>query len=296
VRGGYRIRYGARMSASTPRVAVVTDSTAALPAALTGGLTVVPLTVVIDGKEGREGVDTAPAEVATALMSHLPVSTSRPAPWMFVAEYERLLGMGYDGVLSIHLSARLSGTFDSATLAAADFDGRVEVMDSRAAGMGLGFPAVAAAAAAAGGADLAGVRAAAGSAIERTTTLFYVDTLEFMRRGGRIGTASAALGTALAVKPILGMSDGTVVPLEKVRTGSRAIARVAERAVDAAAGSTVDIAVQHAAAPERAAAMVEALTARLTVRECHVGEVGAVLAAHSGPGLVCTVLHRVLAD
>jgi DegV family protein with EDD domain len=181
-------------------------------------------------------------------------------------------------------------------LAAADFDGHVEVLDSGAAGMGLGFPAVAAATAAVGGADLADVRAAADAAIGRTTTLFYVDTLEYMRRGGRIGATSAMLGTALAVKPILGMSDGAVVPLEKVRTGSRAITRVVERAADAVGESTVDIAVQHAAAADRADTLADALGARLAVRERYVGEVGAVLAAHSGPGLVCAVLHRVLAD
>jgi DegV family protein with EDD domain len=281
------------MSASTPRVAVVTDSTAALPSALTSGLTVVPLTIVIDGKEGREGVDVTPAEVAGALTANKPVSTSRPAPWMFVAEYERLLGMGYEGVLSLHLSAKLSGTWESAALAAADFDGRVEVLDSGAAGMGLGFPAAAAAAAAAGGADLAGVRAVADAAIERTVTLFYVDTLEFMRRGGRIGATQAVVGTALSVKPILGMRDGAVVPLEKVRTSGRAIARVVERAAEALGESTVDIAVQHAAAAERPDALADALVARLAVRARHVGEVGAVLAAHSGPGLVCAVLHRV---
>jgi fatty acid kinase fatty acid binding subunit len=281
------------MSASTPRVAVVTDSTAALPTALTTGLTVVPLTIVIDGKEGREGVDVAPADVAAALTANRPVTTSRPAPWVFVAEYERLLGMGYEAVLSLHLSAKLSGTWESAALAAADFEGRVEVLDSGAAGMGLGFGAVAAAAAAGRGEDLAGVRAAAETAFERTTTLFYVDTLEFMRRGGRIGATQAAVGTALSVKPILGMQDGAVVPLEKVRTSSRAIARVVERAAEAVGESTVDIAVQHAAAPERASTLVDALVGRLAVREKYVGEVGAVLAAHSGPGLVCAVLHRV---
>jgi DegV family protein with EDD domain len=281
------------MSVRTPRVAVVTDSTAALPSALTTGITVVPLTVVIDGKEGREGVDVTPADVATALTSNRPVTTSRPAPWVFVAEYERLLGMGYEAVLSMHLSAKLSGTWESAALAAADFEGRVEVLDSGAAGMGLGFPAAAAAAAAAGGADLATVRAAADAAFEQTVTLFYVDTLEFMRRGGRITATQAAVGTALAVKPILGMSDGAVVPLEKVRTSSKAIARVVERAAEAVGGSTVDIAVQHAAAPERADAMADALSGRLSVRERYVGEVGAVLAAHSGPGLVCAVLHRI---
>jgi DegV family protein with EDD domain len=274
-------------------VAVVTDSTAALPASLVAGLTVVPLTVVIDGVEAQEGVGVAPGAVAEALAAGKPVSTSRPTPAAFAGEYERLLGAGHDAVLSVHLSAKLSGTWESAALAAKDFAGRVEVIDSGGAGMGLGFPAVAAASAASAGLELADVRAAAMSAIERTTTLFYVDTLEFMRRGGRIGAASAAAGTALSVKPILGMLDGAVVPLEKVRTSSRAIARVVERAFEAVGPHPVDVVVQHAAAPERADALASALSSRLDVRERYVGEIGAVLAAHSGPGLVCAVLHRV---
>lgn len=273
-------------------VAVVTDSTAALPPSLAAGLTVVPLTVVIDGVEAQEGVGVAPGAVAEALTAGKAVSTSRPAPSTFTSFYQRLLD-DHEAVLSVHLSAKLSGTWESAASAARDFGGRVEVIDSGGAGMGIGFPAVAAAAAASAGADLAGVRAAAQTAIERTTTLFYVDTLEFMRRGGRISTTSAAVGTALAVKPIFGMRDGAVVPLEKVRTSSRAIARVVERAVEAAGGDIVDVAVQHAAAPERADALASALSSRLNVREAFVGEVGAVLAAHSGPGLVCAVLYRV---
>jgi DegV family protein with EDD domain len=288
--------YGAGMPATQARIAVVTDSTAALPHTLSGGVTIVPLNVVIDGVEGQEGVDVSLADVATALKGRKQVSTSRPTPGLFASTYRRLLADAFTGILSIHLSGKLSGTIESATLAAADFDGRVEVLDSGAAGMGLGFPAAAAAKAAASGADLPGVRTEARAAIDRTTTLFYVDTLEFLRRGGRIGAASAMVGTALSVKPILGMSDGAVVPLEKVRTSSKALARVVDRAVEAAGGSTVDIAVQHVAAPDRAAALVDALCASLVVRDCHLGEVGAVLAAHAGPGLVSAVLHRVIAD
>jgi len=292
------IGYGAGMPATQSRIAVVTDSTAALPAELAEGLTVVPLMVVIDGREGREGIDLSPADVARALDERRQVSTSRPAPADFAAAYDRLLAAGVEGVLSVHLSAKLSGTCDAATLAATEFGGRVEVLDSRTVGMALGFVAVAAVAAARGAgppADLAGVRAAAEAAMRHTTSLFYVDNLEFLRSGGRIGAASALLGTALSVKPILGVSDGAVVLLEKVRTASRATARLVERTVEVAEGSTVDIAVQHVAAPERAQALVAALTERLAVRHRYVGEVGAALAAHAGPGLVCVAVHR-LAD
>jgi len=272
-------------------VAIVTDSTAALPAELSAGITVVPLTVVVDGRAGQEGVDVSTADVAAALsVRRATVTTSRPAPEQFAAEYRRLLDGGADGVASIHLSARLSGTADAAALAAADFGDRVAVIDSRSAGMGLGFVVASAAAHAE---DLSTVRAAARDAIDRTTVLFYVDTLEHMRRGGRIGAASAFVGTALSVKPILHMSGGEVVLKEKVRTASRALARIVDLAGEFAGGSTVDIAVQHLAAAGRAEQLGQALGSRLPVRHTYLSEVGAVLGAHAGPGLVCAVIHRI---
>jgi DegV family protein with EDD domain len=153
---------------------------------------------------------------------------------------------------------------------------------------------VCAARAAAAGADLDEVRAAVESAMSRTATLFYVDTLDFLRRGGRIGAASALLGTALAVKPILQMVDGEVVVRDKVRTASRALARLADLVAEFAAMSTVDLAVQHLAAPDRALSLLDSLRGRLSIRESYLSEVGAVLGAHAGPGLVCAAVHRVV--
>ena len=175
-------------------VAVVIDSTAYLPPELVQAhrLTVVPLTVVLNGAEGLEGVETQPADATLALSARrVTATTSRPAPEQFARTYRRLLDAGADGIVSVHISAALSGTVEAARLAAADLDGRVEVVDSRSAGMGLGFPAIAAATAAEAGADLAAVRDAALAAIARTTVWFYVDTLEFLRRGGRINAAEA---------------------------------------------------------------------------------------------------------
>jgi DegV family protein with EDD domain len=278
-------------------VAVVTDSTAYLPAALVQayGITVVPLTVVINGVEGREGVDDTSAEFARALGARrVTVTTSRPAPEQFASAYRRLLDAGAPGVVSVHLSAELSGTVEAATLAAAELGDRVAVVDARSTGMGLGFPALAAAAAAAGEADLSGVRLAASEAIARTDTLFYVDTLEFLRRGGRIGAASALLGTALSVKPILHVVDGAIVVRDKVRTASRGLARLVDLAVEAAGESDVDVAVHHLGAAPRAEGLVEALSGRLggQLHDRHVTEIGAAVAAHVGPGLLCAVVHR----
>lgn len=278
-------------------VAVVTDSTAYLPPGLLAmhQLTVVPLTVVLNGVEGREGVETFPADATRALSGRrVSVNTSRPAPAQFVRAYRRLLDGGADGIVSVHLSAGLSGTVESARLAAAEFGDRVAVVDSRSCGMGIGFPALAATEAAAAGADLTAARIVAERAIARTTVYFYVDTLEFLRRGGRINAASALLGTALSVKPIMYMPDGVIVLRDRVRTASRGIARLVDLAVEAAGDADVDLALHHLAAPQRAEALQAALAARLgdCLRSTYVSEAGAVVAAHAGPGLACVVVHR----
>ncbi|SCL17508.1 EDD domain protein, DegV family [Micromonospora nigra] len=278
-------------------VAVVTDSTAYLPPHLLRSheLTVVPLTVVLNGAEGLEGVETFPADATRALSARrVSASTSRPSPEQFAQTYRRLLDAGAAGVVSVHLSAELSGTVAAARLAAAEIGDRVAVVDSRSCGMGIGFPAVAAAEAAARGADLDGVREAASAAVARTTIFFYVDTLEFLRRGGRINAAEALFGTALSVKPIMHMPDGGIVLLDKVRTASRGVARLVDLAVESAGEADVDLAVHHLAAPQRAEALVAALAGRLgdRLRDTYVSEAGGVVAAHAGPGLACVVVHR----
>jgi DegV family protein with EDD domain len=278
-------------------VAVVADSTAYLPPELTSDITVVPLTVVIGGVEGVEGEQIGPARVAAALAERrVAVSTSRPSPERFAQTYRDLLAAGASGVVSVHLSAKLSGTYEAAELAAAEVDrDRIAVVDSRSTGMALGFCAIAAANAAGEGADLAGAVAAAEAASAATTTFFYVDTLEFLRRGGRMSAAGALLGTALSVKPILYVADGAIAARDKVRTASRALNRLIDLAVEAAGESQVDIAVQHLVAAERARKVSDALAERLGDRLRHrwTSEVGAVVAAHVGPGLVGVVVHRV---
>jgi DegV family protein with EDD domain len=276
-------------------IEVVTDSTAYLPPERATGLTIVPLTVVMGGREGLEGIDITPSDVAAALLvRRVGVTTSRPAPAEFEAVYRSLLDAGASGVVSVHLSAKLSGTYEAAMLAAGACGGLVEVVDGRSAGLGIGFAALAARDAALGGADLAETRAAAEASIAGTSVLFYVDSLEFLRRGGRIGAASALLGTALSVKPILHVADGAIVVRDKVRTASRALARMVDLAVEAAGDGEVDIAVHHLLAPDRAQEVEAAMSARLgdAIRSTCVSEIGAVVAAHVGPGLVSIVVRR----
>lgn len=283
-------------------VAVVTDSTAYLPPQLVAdlGITVVPLHVVIAGREGVEGVDVTLADLSDALRRFKPVTTSRPTPAAFLQAYERLAAAGATEIVSIHISADMSGTVQGAQLAVGQSPVPVHVVDSRALGMAMGFGVVSAAEAAARG--MSGSEAA-DIAIQRMkgcTVAFYVDTLEHLRRGGRIGAASAMLGSALAIKPILTVKHGSIVPLDRVRTSARALARLEEIAGGAVAAAEerrvlVDVSVQHLDAAARAQTIADHLGALgPTVGSVHVGELGAVVGAHVGPGtLAVTVSPRV---
>lgn len=278
-------------------VAVVTDSTAYLPPGVGEqlGIGEVPLHVVLGGRTGAETVEISPAEVAEALAERrVSVSTSRPTPAEFVQAYREA---GSACVVSVHLSASLSGTVDAAQLAATEVaaDGiEVRVVDSRSLAMGLGFAVMAASRAAADGEGIDVVEQRARETAAATDVLFYVDTLEHLRRGGRIGAAAALLGTALAVKPLLHVVDGSIAPLEKVRTASKALARLEEIAVERAGDGAVDVAVQHLAAPDKAAALADRLRSRLPnlVGDLHLSEVGAVVGAHVGPGFLGVVVSR----
>ena len=277
------------------RVAVVTDSTADLPASLIPkGLRIVPLPVRIGSRSGLDGVDVSADDVADALRRHESVSTSRPTPSAFEAAYRAAFEAGAQRVVSVHLSAELSGTWDSARLAAQEFDfGAVRVVDSRSTAMGLGFAVLAAARAAADGAGAGAVQDAAVSTVDRTSCFFYLHTLEYLRRGGRIGAAQAFFGTALSVKPLLYMRNGRIAPMEKVRTSAKAIARLLDVAVQSAGEDEVDVAVQHLAAPERAADVSAALRERLPqLRELVTSEVAAAVGVHTGPGTVGVVVAR----
>jgi DegV family protein with EDD domain len=277
----------------TGRTAIVTDSTAYLPASVVAehAIRVVPLQVVIGGRSYAEGVDAKSSDVAEALRAWVPVSTSRPGPAAFLDTYEQLADDGADAIVSVHLSAEMSGTFESAVLAARDSPVPVRVVDSRSMGMGMGYAVVTASRVAAGGAGPDEVAAAAEKRAAATTAVFYVDTLEYLRRGGRIGAGAALLGSALAVKPLLHLVDGRIEPLEKVRTATRAIARMEELAVGHAGDAEVDVAVHHLANPDRAESLAERMRARLPhLGHLHVSEVGAVVGAHVGPGMLAVVV------
>ncbi|MDQ1249766.1 MAG: fatty acid kinase fatty acid binding subunit [Actinomycetota bacterium] len=271
-----------------PNVAVVTDSTSYLPESLVDhwGIRVVPVLVIVGGRGFEEGTQIQPWQVAEALREWKVITTSRPTPADFASVYAAAAEAGATEVVSIHLSADMSGTYESAVMAAAEAPLPVTVIDSRSVGMGLGFAVLAAARSAVDGADAAAVAEAARTVIAGAQVLFYVDTLEYLRRGGRIGAASAAVGTALRVKPLLQLTDGRVAPLEKARTANKALARLADLTIERIAGRQMDVAVQHLAALDRAQTLADELGRRLGLSDIEVNEVGAVVGAHVGPGMV----------
>ncbi|GAA1918479.1 DegV family protein [Nocardioides marmoribigeumensis] len=282
-------------------VAVVTDSTAGLTPeeAEKAGVTVVPLQLVIAGASYDDGVDpeATPEHLAEALREFRPVSTSRPSPQVVLETYEDLAETGVEAIVSVHLSSQLSATYESAQLATRRCSIPVVPVDTRQIGAATGYAALAAARAAALGAPVEEVAEVARRQAERITSLFYVDTLEYLRRGGRVGAVGALVGSALAVKPILQVEDGRIVTLEKVRTSVRAIARLEELAMKAAHGEAVDavdVTVCHLANPEGAERLAAGLSARLGSllhgEDVAVQEVGAVLGAHVGPGLLGVVV------
>ena len=275
-------------------IAVVTDSTASLDPddAAREGIIVIPTTVIIGARVYTEGADISSAMIAEALNQAVPISTSRPSPEMFASIYEALAATGVDAIVSVHLSSRVSGTVDAARLAATRVDIPVQVVDTLQVGLATGFAAGIAARVSAAGGTIEQVAAAAASTAESSKVFVYVDTLEHLRRGGRIGRAAALIGAALSVKPILTIEDGLVAPLERVRTSTKAIARLADLAVEAAEKlpAGYDIGIQQLANFEVAQQLGAELARRLGRDSIPVDELGADIGAHVGPGTIAVTV------
>jgi DegV family protein with EDD domain len=274
-------------------VAVVTDTTHYLPRALVAANEITEVSLYVNDGERTERESEMPDfdafyERLRASTGDLP-TTSQPSIGDFLAAYEPLVADGRD-VLSVHISEGISGTVGSARQAAAELEqrgagGRVEVIDSRTTCGGLGMVALAAAASARSGADLAAVAARTREACAAAHLWFAVDTLEFLRRGGRIGAAQAWLGGALKVKPILTV-DGEITPVERVRTSGRAFERMVEFLAECKDDGADAWVVQHVQAPGEADRLVERGRELFGSEPLMVSEVGPVIGAHTGPGLL----------
>jgi DegV family protein with EDD domain len=271
-----------------PEVAVVTDTTHYLPAELVAERGVHEVSLYVnDGDGQRREADISDLDAFYEDLrgaSSLP-TTSQPSIGDFLAAYEPLAQQGHD-IVSIHLSGGISGTVEAARQAAAQLEpATIEVIDSRMACGALGLVVLAAATAAANGDEIQTVAQRAREAAEATRLWFAVDTLEYLRRGGRIGTAQAWLGGALKIKPILTL-DGEITPIERVRTSGRAFERLVDymrsRRDDGADGWVV----QHIQAPDVVERLLDIGRELFGSEPVFVSEIGPVIGAHVGPGLV----------
>ena len=271
-------------------VVVVTDSSSCLPPSVAGryGIRRVPLHLTVDGVDYSDGVDEVPDDIV-----RVPgVSTSGANPHEIGEVFEEAVAASDGaGVVAVHISRRLSGTWSAARIAAEKFAGQVRVVDSRSVGLAVGFAAIAAEQAAETGADRDRVYEAAIRQAATLDSLYCVSTLDNLRASGRISAAGKMLGSALSIKPILHMVDGTMTLRERHRTFSKAIAKMQEGAVESAGGRAVTLGVQHCEAPELAREVADDLLEKIkTVTSSLIVEISPVLGCHVGPGAVGVVI------
>jgi DegV family protein with EDD domain len=274
------------------KVAIVTDSTAYIPDEILKKyfISVVPQIVIWGDETYQDGVDMQPDQFYRKLSTSKTMpTTSQVAIVTVKAAFEKLLEAGYD-VLGIFISTKLSGTMQSALHAQEMLSkaaSKIVVLDSNSTAMAMGFHVLAAARAAQGGASLSECQKLAEEAQKHTGVYFVVDTLEFLRRGGRIGGATAMLGSALNLKPLLELRDGRIESVEKVRTKGKAISRMIELVVEQVAGRTpVRLATLHANAEDEARSALEAAATQLNPVEQVLAAVSPAIGTHAGPGTV----------
>ncbi len=265
-------------------VKIVTDSTSDIPQRVAAdlGITVIPLYVNFSGQSFQDGVDLNADQFYEKLVaaSALP-TTSTPSPDAFTQVYERLTQDGSD-VISIHVSSKLSATYNVATLGKNKLPGcRVEIIDSGQVSMALGLQVIAAAKAARAGASAQEIRSLLKSVSERSRLFGLLDTLEYLQKGGRIGKAQAFLGTLLQFKPLLGVRDGEVVPLERLRTTGKAVRRLQDLACSGA--KVESLAVLHSTATKEAEVLAQALANQVSPDNMYQARFGPVLGAYVGP-------------
>lgn len=269
------------------KIAVITDSSAYIPQELIDqySIHVIPLTVLWGSEKLLDGVDITPVEFLQRLTEDpIHPTTTQPNPEDFTIIYEQL-ATEYDAIVAPLISTELSGTVNSAEVAAKDFSRiPVRIVDSRSTTMGLGFATLAAARAVAQGKSLEEVEEIARSVVSKVKVLFVVDTLEYLHKGGRIGGASRFLGTALSLKPLLHLNEGRVDALEKVRTKGKAVHRMIELAAQYADDRPVRVSVVHAGVPKEAEALKSRVAEQMECLELHVTMLSPAISVHTGPG------------
>jgi DegV family protein with EDD domain len=272
-----------------PLIGIVSDSTASLPeeTAKKYDIRIVPLYVKVGDKTYRDRVDITPEEFYKLLPGASPLpTTSQPSAGDFVVVYRELVNQGVAGIISIHLSSGISGTVNSAHLAAEQVkDVPIAIIDTQCAVGAHLLTVEATAQALQGGADFQAAVAVANKVIERQRTVFCLDTLEYLYKGGRIGGAAALVGSLLQFKPLLYFKDGKIDVLERVRKSSRSLARMVEVMQEWLGNEEpLETVVMHADALDRAETLATLVRGRLDVANLRITWVTPVIGTHAGPG------------
>jgi len=275
---------------SSQRIVVVTDSTAYIPKEALGDLNipVIPLWLIWGNERFRDGVDIDPPTFYDRLKDAKTFpTTSQPSAGEFMDFFQKA-GTGADAIVGVFISSKLSGTVPNAQAAKDQMpDLTIRIVDSLSTAMGLGFAALAAAKAAAAGRSLDEVVAAAEGVRDNMHVIFAVDTLEYLYRGGRIGGAKRLLGTALNIKPLLHLEDGSIDALAQVRTKRKAIARMLDTVAERLGGKPIaEVSTLEVNCPEEGAAVAEMVRERFDVPTVYRTTVSPVIGAHAGPGTV----------
>lgn len=277
-------------------IQLVTDSAANIPEELLRrfDVAVVPIRVRFGDESFREGIDLSTAEFFERLETSddLPTTTP-PPPEDFVTVYQSALDTNRE-IVSLHLSGDLGGTYESAVQATSQFkDAPISVVDTRLVSSGQALMVVAAARAVQAGLDREDIVTQIKYLRRRTSLLFVLDTLEYLRRGGRIGRAGAFLGTMLRIKPVLQIRDGIIEPVDRISGRKRALERLIDIVYERYGGGSVWVGIGDVAAEADAAMLREATTEQLEVEYSLQSSIGPVVATHAGPGTVGVAVSPV---
>jgi len=273
-----------------PSVKIITDSSAYLPQKYVDqyDITVLPLSLIWDGKSYRDGVDITATEFYTRQVNATSLSTtSQVTVGQYSEAYQKLLGEGHE-ILVLPISMGISGSYYSALQALSEFPGKpIELIDTKLVSMALSFMVLTVARAAEKGADLVSCKHAAMEAYPKIGVYFTVETLKYLAAGGRIGGAKKFLGTALDIKPVLAIVDGKIEPVASVRTKRKAMEKMLDLVEkDAAGRQPVKVSVFHANVPEEAQEFLDKAAKRFGAVESILSEVSPAVGSHTGPGTI----------
>ncbi|MCO1600314.1 MULTISPECIES: DegV family protein [Desulfosporosinus] len=282
---------------SVPKIAIVTDSTSDLDSDMTKefGIEILPLHVVYKDREYLDGVSISPNEVYDNMDIEVP-TTSLPSPAEISNLFDRLREEKFTHILTMHISSGLSGTYETVCQVAKDYkEMEIEVLDSKALSMGLGFPVLQAARELRKSIDFQAVLKVAKKVSEQTKLYFVLSTLEYLKRGGRIGYVSGTIGELLNIKPIISInSEGKYITYSKVRGRDQSLKKLYDILIESIQDGQYNVAIVHGGAEQEARKLWQNAKELPNIKELLFNQISPVMGVHTGPGLVGVIISPVL--